>query len=307
MKLEWEANKMLACASLSPATLTTYRRAIDLYANFVRLTYDSQYLFPTPQNTLVAFIMHLQKLKFSATSITTYISALSFVNKINGHSDNCSSFIVRKLLTAISRSSKRPDSRLPLTEPMLKKLIDALHHVINDNYHRRLFKAMFLTLFHGFLRIGEITVHSNNCTENTVVQLQDCRFNNDIAFTLSLSNFKHNTSKKEFHITIDVSDTMYCPVRAMHEYICLRGNQPGPLFKDRESKAISRNLFEINFKAYLAFVGLPSKFYTTHSFRIGAATFASQNNIPDDKIQKMGRWKTNAFKHYIRINNFSRK
>ena len=41
--------------------------------------------------------------------------------------------------------------------------------------------------------------------------------------------------------------------------------------------------------------------YKGHSFRIGAATYAAEQVVSDDKIRHLGRWKSDAFKKYIRI------
>ena len=41
--------------------------------------------------------------------------------------------------------------------------------------------------------------------------------------------------------------------------------------------------------------------YKGHSFRIGAATYAAEQGVSDDKIRHSGRWKSDAFKKYIRI------
>ncbi|KAK3740316.1 hypothetical protein QZH41_009409 [Actinostola sp. cb2023] len=40
--------------------------------------------------------------------------------------------------------------------------------------------------------------------------------------------------------------------------------------------------------------------YSSHSFRIGAATVAARNGVPDHLIQTLGRWSSNAYKGYIR-------
>ena len=41
--------------------------------------------------------------------------------------------------------------------------------------------------------------------------------------------------------------------------------------------------------------------FSSHSFRIGAATVAARSGIPDHLIQTMGRWSSNAYQLYIRM------
>ena len=43
----------------------------------------------------------------------------------------------------------------------------------------------------------------------------------------------------------------------------------------------------------------------SHSFRIGAATYAATVGYTEAQIQKMGRWKSGAFRKYIRISSFT--
>lgn len=57
----------------------------------------------------------------------------------------------------------------------------------------------------------------------------------------------------------------------------------------------------------IKFIGLDSKQYKGHSFRIGAATHAAQVGFSENAIQNMGRWKSDAVKRYIRIGSFSVK
>ena len=60
--------------------------------------------------------------------------------------------------------------------------------------------------------------------------------------------------------------------------------------------------FQVNqvLKKGLQLKGFPHQSYSTHSFRIGAATSAAANGFSDEEIQSLGRWRSSAFQRYIR-------
>lgn len=68
-----------------------------------------------------------------------------------------------------------------------------------------------------------------------------------------------------------------------------------------DGSPVSRQFFTAQLRLVLAFCGLDTIKYQSHSFRIGAATFAAASGSSDIQIQNMGRWKSSAFKKYIRI------
>ena len=74
---------------------------------------------------------------------------------------------------------------------------------------------------------------------------------------------------------------------------------PCPLVPSCEcSTSVSRNLDRLA-AANLLYHGTEGNF-SSHSFRIGAATVAARNGIPDHLIQALGRWTSNAYQLYIR-------
>lgn len=56
----------------------------------------------------------------------------------------------------------------------------------------------------------------------------------------------------------------------------------------RLSYSRARELFILKFKA----IGLDTKLYGLHSLRIGGASAAANNDLPDRVIKKHGRWKS---------------
>ena len=152
---------------------------------------------------------------------------------------------------------------------------------------------MFLLAFHAFLRIGEITVHSRTRSEY-VIQLADVTISHS-HIVLVLCHFKHTTSGRPVTLYISQTHNKYCPVQALSRFL------NGPLFAFANASPVSRNYFCQYLLKALEWVGLDPSKYKAHSFRIGAATTAADMGMSETQIQSMGRWKSTAFKRYIRV------
>ena len=197
--------KLLLQSAISPGSRRTYQRAWTVYAKFAEQFGLSDTLsLPLSVNSVALFIAHLSAKRLAPVTISTYISAISYVHKLQGYADPTKVFLILKLLAAI-KSRSRPDIRLPITLPVLRLLVEALKQTSSSFYHRTLFTAMFLTAFYGFLRIGEITCKTTS-SGSSVLQHQDLSFllheGEVIAVKLTLTNFKHNRSGRPFYIHI---------------------------------------------------------------------------------------------------------
>ena len=91
----------------------------------------------------------------------------------------------------------------------------------------------------------------------------------------------------------------------------IRRLHPGPLFITADHVSLILHRLTTSLLSILQTIWLDVRKYSTHSFRIGAATSAKDAGISDTHIQILGRWKSNAFKQYIRtprsqLSKFSR-
>ena len=75
----------------------------------------------------------------------------------------------------------------------------------------------------------------------------------------------------------------------------------GPLFCWPDGSPITRSYFVERLNAALTFCNLDTKLYKAHSFRIGAASWASAKGFSDSQIRLLGRWKSSAFLRLLEL------
>ena len=297
-------NSLLSSA-LAPSTLDTYRRAWATYSKFSNDFLGQIVTIPLSVSHICLFVAFLQHQKFAPRSISTYLSAIGFIHKMQGFDDPTSAFLVSKLVAGAYRLNHKPDIRFPITVPILNRLVNSLEWITSSIYDKCLLRAMFLLAFNAFARIGEITVKDNT---SKVLQLCDVSISSVNSAPSSVSvtfrYFKHNLSSNPYTITFGHGPTISSGVQSLFEYIQMRGQYSGPLFCLANRKPVTRLIFDRHLHRALSFCKLDSTTYKGHSFRIGAATLAAQNNISDAQIRGMGRWSSNAFRKYIRISNY---
>ena len=81
---------------------------------------------------------------------------------------------------------------------------------------------------------------------------------------------------------------------AIFPYLAIRGARLGPLFVLEDGWYLTHQHFVTMVSSTLKHAGVNDKLYTTHSFRIGAATTAKDAGVPDVHIKMLGRWKSNS-------------
>lgn len=292
---------------MAPSTRDGYKRAIQAYIDHAQSLSQTKY-FPTQTDTVISFICSLFSKHYAPSTITTYVSALGFINKLYGAPSPTQAFIINKLLEGCRKLNPSQDTRRPITLSMLHKLIDSLTLSQPAFFNRTLLSAMWLLAFHAFLRIGEITARSKTDTSHNNLQLMDCNIRLDNgkpqSLQITIRDSKHSKGQI-FDINITANNTRYCPVQAMHNYLSHARPQSGPLFQFPGGLPVTRHYFDQQLKLALQCAGYDPKLYKGHSFRIGAASEAvALLGMSEHQVQKLGRWKSDAFKSYIRIPQF---
>jgi integrase len=250
-------------------------------------------VLPASSRTIVAFAARMFERGYSPATIASHLSAVAYYHKLYSDCDPTDTFIVRKLIQGARKLRPASDGRLPITKDILLRLINSLKFVTSSPYDQSMLSAMFCLAFYGFLRIGEITGSSANVLSvSNVSVVTTCIY-------IRFDHFKHHAGQP---ITIVVNSSSHpCPVKALNHYLTLRGYQGGPLFAFPGLKHLPRAYFTNMLHCCLTYLGLNPAQYKSHSFRIGAATHAALLGLSDSEIQALGRWKSGAFKKYIRL------
>ena len=159
---------------------------------------------------------------------------------------------------------------------------------------------MFSLAFAAFLRIGEMTV-SNQNTAN-VLKMESVQKRPDSkGIQLIFDNYKHSGERQ---VSVDIMNNgdYCCPVNALNKYINhMRAFRSIFLYCWPSGNPVKRTEFAEILQSTVKCVGLDPKQYTGHSFRIGAACYALSCGFSDAQMGEMGRWRSDAFKRYIRL------
>ena len=259
----------LLSSALTEGTRRSYQRAWVVFRQFHAQFYGS----PNPV-CLPLYISYLSFRKLAYSTITLHLSAISYAHKLEGFCDPTKSFLIQKLLTALSRQ-RHSDIRLPITRPVLHELIRSLKYTNSSAFQRALFSAMFLTAFYGLFRIGELSTKSTRFA-CSVVQYRDLKIlsREGIPCTakITITDYKHNSDHRPFDILITRDDSVpFCPVKTLLGYCKVRSNRPGPLFCNSDQSPITVHQFNTELQRCLQYCGLDISRYKNHSFRIGGS------------------------------------
>lgn len=281
-------------------TKTVYATAIRNFDEF-RTLYRMHKVWPATVDQVVYFISYCHERNYSASSVTTFLSALSWMHKIKYMQDPTVVFVVKKMMEGYRRLRQSKDIRAPITQGVLIKICQMLPNICYNEYEERLFRAAFSLAYFGLLRVGEI-VTTDWKQADYALRLDDVNIAKDeTSLTLRIRKSKNNHTGKPIVMRISrVANSKICPVSAVISYLKVREHVPGVFLLHANNKPVTRNQFNAVLAKVINFLQLPVSRFKSHSFRIGRATSLAMAGVPCKVIQQLGRWNSNAYTKYIR-------
>ena len=259
---------------------------------------------------MCSFVAYLADDNLAYSTIKCYLSAVRHLQISRGFGDIFASsfprlqYVLRGVRRLQGSHSKR--QRLPITPDILR----ALHR--HWSPQTRQFDVSMLWAaccmgFFGFLRAGEFTVDSLQCFDpDTHLTPRDVSVDSRVRpslISLLIKQSKTDPFRRGTVIYMGRTDNVLCPVAAVLSYLARRGDHPGPLFLFEDGSPLSRSRLVSELRKALSSIGLNCDVYAGHSFRIGAATTAASRGLEDSTIKSLGRWRSDAYQSYIRLDS----
>jgi site-specific recombinase XerD len=288
--------------SLAPRTNILYQAHWHKCQDFIRNVLQQNPSLPLTFQQIKLYVAHLHSNGYRQSTVQNHLSAISHFHKMEHLPDPTSGYPATKLLTGVRNlQTVRPDTRLPITRNMLLGLLTALNSCATTDFDIKLYRSMFTNMYYACLRASEV-MQSTTPQHNLTLAHIDTR-SNASAFHIKFTSYKHSSQQNPV-IAVNSTDTGDCPVKALHEYLSLRGTAPGPLYLNN-NRPVTRQQFNKVFQACLNYLNLPIQSYNIHSFRIGRTTDMAEQEVPPSTIQRIGRWNSTAYMKYIRPQQIS--
>ena len=279
--------------SLSKNSLAQYKKYWKEFSRFYYDRYRRHIRFATAKH-IQLFTTYLSNFKnLSVSSIRCYLSGIAFYTKLKYDHDHTKSYAMKLLLRAFG---KRKHSTVNIRKPIGKTLMNSLcKNVLRSNmctYYRYAYATMYYLMYSAALRIGELC--QSGSTTHTIM-FKQVKLSPPI-IRLHLESFKHSNGE-ELNMEIKCNK-FFCNI--IGKYISLRGTHKGPLVCHKNQAPFTRLEFVRQLKRQLALLNHNETHYNTHSFRIGKATDMHTNGASNSQIETFGRWRSDAYKKYIK-------
>ena len=288
-----EITQALIHNSIAPATHRAYTTGQRCYIDFC-----GRYglpVVPATEATLTFFIGHLRRTGLSVSSARQYLAAVRRLHFQYGWpmSTETPPYVAAALRGYEPRGAPPTDrGRLALTVHQLRTLKNRLPALLPSAWDQRCVWAACTVSFYGGLRSSEYLVTGPGRgvrRADVVITESDCRLRVGIQ-----KNRQHGPAT---YVDIPATGTSTCPVRALQFYCQARDARRAPstaLFLLESGAPLTRRRLNGILRHALG------QGYSSHSLRIGLATSAAAVGVPDDVLQRLGRWRSTAYDRYVR-------
>ena len=197
-------------------------------------------------------------------------------------------------------------TRFPIHKSLLNLLLKEMEKYYtsaHQSYLEKLFKAMFVSVYYGLLRAGEIATGPHVILAENV----SIGTNKDKILFLLRTSKTHDISCKPQLVKITrasgTAQARFCPFKILNDYIECRPparNAREQFFVFSDNSPVKPDHVRNLLKILLTRNQFNPQLYSLHSFRIGRCSDLLKLGLSVKTIKHLGRWKSNAVFRYLR-------
>lgn len=254
---------------------------------------------PIPESVLMLYMTHLAEIGRKPNSIYRAVCGIAYVQLFRFPNEQLRTPKVKKLMKTI-RAAQGSEIRqaAAMLPDDLRRVVESMNWKTKALARRD--RALMLLGWAGAFRRSEIAG----------LDYEDLRWTKE-GLLIHLEKSKADQERRGVTIAIvPAKDPVLCPIRALEDWLELRGKHNGHLFcKFNHQQMLApermpeRQLRYV-FHRWVRVAKLESptnEKYTPHSLRAGFITTAAQRGVPDITIMKHSRHKNhNVFMGYVR-------
>ena len=289
---------------------TTAKNYYGIWKNFNRFLIRLDDRPKDWEDRVSAYAAYLIERGIQSSTLRSYVSAIKNTLFLDGYEWSDDKLQLSVLTKACRYSNDEFRNRLPIQIGLLELLIFEVERYFttrNQLYLEVLYRSIFLTLYYGLFRIGEVT------TGDHPIQARDVHFASQkkkLLFILRTSKThgresKHQEVEIAGNVNLDQRNRIhYCPYLAISQYLHARGDYTkltDPLYIFSDGSPVTPMHVRRVLKLMLKSANLNCKLYDTHSFRMGRARDLFRAGYSVEHIKKFGRWRSNAVYKYLQF------
>lgn len=278
----------------APRTLKGYSTGVRRYVSFAR----DHHLLPLPLSEfkLLCFVAFLDSQTLSHRTVRAYLAALRAWIIASGLPEPLI-WTPRLRLALRSMDRARPPSPLPIpiTFPLLHSMLSTLN---SSQDHLVLASAISLQYF-ACLRASEFSwdPQLNSGPTRNSISFQTIQGAPVMTFTVQRSK----TAPHGFRVHVGCSQHPVCAHCLLRRLLAQFPSHPqSPLFTLSSGQPLSYPTYNAFLKSLAQLIGLEPSRVSSHSLRAGAATQAAMTGFSSTEIQRLGRWRSDAYLTYTR-------
>ena len=249
-----------------------------------------------------------------SATIKSYVSAIKYILRSIDYFCDDQKILLSTFVGICKEHNDHLMNRMAIKRGLMEQILFQIERKFAEDdqqpYLEKLYKTVFIFMYYGMLRIGEVAHAKGGHT----LKAKDVHLgiNKNKILIILRSSKTHGKRSRPQEIRISATanthiilspDKHFCPFQVTQEYKEIRGDyfeDSDQFFVFQDQSPLRDKHVRSILKSAIRGINLDPNNYDTHSFRIGRATDLKKMGCPVETIKDVGRWKSNAVYKYLR-------